>query len=100
MWGPSEVDLDRRVGLQHEGLLRVRRSLVVATVFLVALAVVGSITGGLDTGFGIFAVLIAPLLLILAGLQVIVALTRPKRKPGSPDSHPSKSEPSDLRPPT
>ena len=89
MWGPREVDVYRRVGSQHEGLLRVRRTLLIVTGVLATIAAIGMVASGIDTAFGVFAILLAPLLLILAVLQVIVALTRPKdlsSEPGADQS--------------
>jgi hypothetical protein len=51
-----------------------------------AIAAVALITGGTNTAFGIFAVILAPLLFILAVLQVIVIVTRPNKMPGHPNS--------------
>jgi Flp pilus assembly protein TadB len=87
MWGPSEVDLDRRIANQPGGLRRVRRSLLTASGVITAIAAVGAITSGLNIAFGIFVVLLAPLLIILAGVQVAIDLTRPQERPSHPESH-------------
>lgn len=84
MWGPDEVDVDRRVGLQHGGLVRVRRTLLVVAGFLVALVVVVAVGGG-DAAWGIAALWLAPLLIILAVLQVLLLVTRPKATHDEPD---------------
>jgi hypothetical protein len=86
MWGPGEVDLDRRLANQPGGLLRVRRSLLIATGVLAVIAAFGAITSGLDIALGIFVVLLAPLLIILAGLQLVITLTRPDETPNDPES--------------
>ena len=86
MWGPAEVDLDRRVGLQRAGLVRVRRTLLIASGVVVAVVVVVVIAGGTDSAVGIAAVLLAPLLFILAVLQVLVMLTRPAEPRGHRDN--------------
>ena len=86
MWGPREVDLDRRMANQPGGLLRIRRSLLTATAVLAAIAALGAVTSGLDIALGIFVVLLAPLLIILAGLQLVIAFTRPSQPPDRPPS--------------
>ncbi|MFK8026362.1 MAG: hypothetical protein AB8G26_20575 [Ilumatobacter sp.] len=84
MWGPNEIDLNQRVGVQHDGLLRVRRSLMTSVAVLAVLAGFVAIFGSLETAFGIAAIFIGPLVLILAGLQVIVEITRPKKRAAPP----------------
>lgn len=85
MWGPTEINVDRRVGLQHEGLLRVRRTLFIASGTVAALVVVVVIAGGTDSAAGIAVLLLAPLLFFLVVLQVLVMLTRPKQTQPRPD---------------
>ena len=85
MWGPAEADVYRRVGSQHGGLLRVRRSLLIPAGVVAVIAVVVAIAGAGDAAWGIVGVLLVPLLLILVVLQVIVMLTRPKKTPDRPE---------------
>lgn len=80
MYGPREIDLDRRVGLQHEGVLRVRRGLLVAAGVVAAIAAVVAVAGDGDAAVGMLGVMLAPLVLILVGA-------------GGVDDHPSSRAP-------
>lgn len=51
--------------------------MLIAAGVLAAIAAIGTIIGGFDTALGIFAVMLAPLLIILAGVQLVIALSRP-----------------------
>ncbi len=77
MYGPREIDVYRRVGNQYEGFVRVRRSLLRVTAFVLALIAFFALTAGTATAIGIAMFFLAPLLLFLAGVQVAIAFTRP-----------------------
>ncbi len=85
IWGPAEHDVDRRVGLQHTGLVRVRRTLLITSGVVAAIVVLVAVSGGTDSAVGIAAILLTPLLFVLAVLQVLVMLTRPGEPTGHPD---------------
>lgn len=84
VYGPREIDVYQRVGNQHQGFLRVRRSLLRATAVVLVLIVLGAMSGGAATAAGVAMVLLAPLVLFLAGLEVAIFLTRPKELDGGP----------------
>ncbi len=77
VYGVQEPDIYGRVGNQHEGLLRVRRTLAIVAVLVVALVVVVAVFGSTASASGIAFLMLAPLLIILAGLHLAVIATRP-----------------------
>lgn len=81
MYGPAEIEVERRVGMQYEGLLRVRRTLLVVSGLVAAVVVAVVIAGDLDSAAGIAMILLLPLVFFLAVLQPIVLFTRPKEPP-------------------
>ncbi len=72
--------MDREYGRQPSGLLRVRRTFFVASVLVGALTVVVAIFGSPSAASGIAVLILAPLLLILAGSHLTVLLTRPDQR--------------------
>ena len=80
MYGASEVDLDRRVGNQHEGFLRVRRSLSIVAIVLVAVIALVLVFGSAASAAGMAMILLAPLLVILAGTHLAAVITEPKQR--------------------
>ena len=78
MYGQQEFDVGRRVDEQHAGFLRVRRTLTIASALVAVLVVVVAIFGTTSSASGMAAVMLAPLLLILAGTHLAVVVTRPK----------------------
>ena len=78
MYGQGELNVEGRVGTQHEGFLRVRRSLSIASAIVAALVVWVAVAGTMESASGMAAIMLAPLLFILAGTHVAVMATRPK----------------------
>ncbi len=85
IYGPREFDVDRRVGTQHEGFRSVRRSLAIASAIVAALVVWVGVAGTMASASGMAAVMLAPLLMILAGTHLAVMVTRPKPPRARPD---------------
>ncbi|MGI9645839.1 MAG: hypothetical protein ACR2O6_11075 [Ilumatobacteraceae bacterium] len=79
MYGPAETELYDRVGNSHEGLLRVRRTLLIANILLGILIVLVAIFGSTTSASGMAAILLAPLLIFLLGASLAVVVTRPDR---------------------
>ena len=86
IYGPREIDVDARLGTQHEGVLRTRRVLLVVSAIVGVVVVVVAIAGNTASASGITVLLLAPLLLVLIGTQVAVLVTRPKTSTRSGDS--------------
>lgn len=79
IYGQREVDVGKRVGAQHEGFLRVRRTLFIASAIVAALVAWVAVAGTRASASGMAAVMLLPLLLILAGTHLAVMVTRPKQ---------------------
>lgn len=79
IYGQNEFGIERRVGGQHAGLLRVRRSLTTASMVVAAFAVFVAIVGTWTSAVGIAATMLGPLVLILGGVQLAVLVTRPEQ---------------------
>jgi hypothetical protein len=79
VYGPREIDVDRHVATQPDGLQRVRRVLFVTSVLVAALVMAVVIAGETDAASGIAMIWLAPLVFFLAIVQLIVSLTRPRQ---------------------
>ena len=79
VYGPPEFDVDQRFGDSHEGFRRVRRTLLVVSGLVAVLALVVAVVGSSAAAWGIVGLMLVPVLLALAGAQVAVFVTRPRR---------------------
>jgi hypothetical protein len=79
IYGTRDFDVNHRIGGQHAGFLRVRRSLLISSGVVSALVVWVAVAGKMSSATGMASVMLAPLLLILAGTHLAVIVTRPKQ---------------------
>ncbi len=78
IYGTGDFDADNHVGGQHAGFVRVRRSFAISSGVVAALVVWVAIAGKMSSAIGMASIMLAPLLLILAGTHLAVMVTRPK----------------------
>lgn len=79
MYLPPNTDLDRHVGSQHEGFVRVRRTLVIVALAVLALVAVLVVTGNTDAASGIAIIMLAPVAFFALLVHVLVVYTDPAR---------------------
>ena len=79
VYGTGGFNVDDHIGGQHAGFVRVRRSFSIFSGVVAALVVGVAIFGKMSSAVGMASILLAPLLLMLAGAHVAVVFTRPKR---------------------
>ena len=81
VYGPREVSAEqlyRQVGHRHEGMLRVRRTFLVATILVGTLTLLVAIFGSTRSASGIATIWLAPLVFFLIVVHLIAICTRPK----------------------
>ena len=74
-------DEEFAVGFENraDGFRRVRRSLLVATSFVLALVLLLVAVGRSETAAGVTGLLLTPLVVFVVGAHVCVLVTRPKK---------------------
>lgn len=80
VYGPAEIDVHARVGNQHAGFVRTRRTLLRVALAVAVLVGVLALTGNTASASGAALILLAPLAFFIVCLQPLVMFTDPGRR--------------------